>query len=234
MRGDLATRTVSCMRCQYFMFTACSWLLAACCLAAQACAGCLPSTPPGLSGFCPNARFLWAFRRITRACFRSHRSMPASPVTCACSYPDRLHFWKKRLSSSNRRTGHRILERYGMTETNMNTSNPLNGERKAGTVGPPLPGIDVRIVDDEGAAVDQGRSATSRFAGRMFSLATGRCRTKRRRTLRKTAFSTPATRASIDEDGYVSIVGRAKDMVITGGLNVYPKEIELFIDDLTA
>jgi malonyl-CoA/methylmalonyl-CoA synthetase len=73
------------------------------------------------------------------------------------------------------RTGHRILERYGMTETNMNTSNPLDGERKPGTVGPPLPGVEVRICDDDGKV-------------------TGRCRTRRQKILLKTVFSIRATR----------------------------------------
>ncbi len=130
------------------------------------------------------------------------------------------------------RTGQRILERYGMTETNMNTSNPLNGERKAGTVGPPLPGIDVRIVDDEGAAVDQGATGNIQVRGPNVFIGYWKMPDKTAEDFTDDGFFNTGDKGSIDSDGYVSIVGRAKDMVITGGLNVYPKEIELFIDDL--
>ena len=130
------------------------------------------------------------------------------------------------------RTGQRILERYGMTETNMNTSNPLNGERKAGTVGPPLPGVDVRIVDDDGAAVDQGAIGNIQVRGPNVFIGYWRMPEKTAEDISEDGFFNTGDKGSIDEDGYISIVGRAKDMVITGGLNVYPKEIELFIDDL--
>lgn len=130
------------------------------------------------------------------------------------------------------RTGHRILERYGMTETNMNTSNPLRGDRKAGTVGPPLPGIEVRIVDDAGAAVDRGAIGNIQVRGPNVFIGYWRMPDKTAEDFTEDGFFNTGDKGSIDEDGYVSIVGRAKDMVITGGLNVYPKEIELFIDDL--
>lgn len=130
------------------------------------------------------------------------------------------------------KTGHCILERYGMTETNMNTSNPLNGERKAGTVGPPLPGIDVRIVDDEGVAVDRGAIGNIQVRGPNVFIGYWRMPDKTAEDFTEDGFFNTGDKGTIDEDGYVSIVGRAKDMVITGGLNVYPKEIELFIDDL--
>ncbi|MGI9204293.1 MAG: malonate--CoA ligase [Woeseiaceae bacterium] len=130
------------------------------------------------------------------------------------------------------RTGHRILERYGMTETNMNTSNPLHGERKAGTVGPPLPGVEVRIVDDEGLAVDRGAIGNLQVRGPNVFVGYWRMPDKTAEDFTNDGFFNTGDKGSIDNDGYVSIVGRAKDMVITGGLNVYPKEIELFIDDL--
>jgi malonyl-CoA/methylmalonyl-CoA synthetase len=123
------------------------------------------------------------------------------------------------------RTGHAILERYGMTETVMLTSNPLDGERRPGTVGLPLPGTDVRIVDpdDTGAGAIEVRGPNV-FAGYW-----------RRPELATTEFTTDgwfrtADIGCFDPDGYLSIVGRAKDLVISGGLNVYPKEVEDVLD----
>jgi malonyl-CoA/methylmalonyl-CoA synthetase len=130
------------------------------------------------------------------------------------------------------RTGHRILERYGMTETNMNTSNPLDGERKPGTVGPPLPGVDLRIVDDEGAAVEPGGIGNLQVRGPNVFIGYWKMPDKTDEDIAPDGFFNTGDKGSIDEDGYVTIVGRAKDMVITGGLNVYPKELELFIDEL--
>jgi malonyl-CoA/methylmalonyl-CoA synthetase len=123
------------------------------------------------------------------------------------------------------RTGHAILERYGMTETVMLTSNPLDGERRPGTVGLPLPGTDVRIVDpdDTGAGAIEVRGPNV-FAGYW-----------RRPELATTEFTTDGWFRTgdigcFDPDGYLSIVGRAKDLVISGGLNVYPKEVEDVLD----
>lgn len=130
------------------------------------------------------------------------------------------------------RTGHRILERYGMTETNMNTSNPLDGERKPGTVGPPLPGVDVRIVDDEGNALPTDEIGNLQVRGPNVFIGYWKMPDKTAEDFTEDGFFNTGDKGKIDEDGYVSIVGRAKDMVITGGLNVYPKEIELFVDDL--
>jgi malonyl-CoA/methylmalonyl-CoA synthetase len=130
------------------------------------------------------------------------------------------------------RTGHRILERYGMTETNMNTANPLVGERKAGTVGPPLPGVEVRIVGDDGRPVDQGDIGNLQVRGPNVFVGYWKMPDKTAEDIAENGFFNTGDKGSIDEDGYVTIVGRAKDMVITGGLNVYPKELELFIDDL--
>jgi malonyl-CoA/methylmalonyl-CoA synthetase len=130
------------------------------------------------------------------------------------------------------RTGQRILERYGMTETNMNTSNPLHGERKAGTVGPPLPGVDIRIVDDHGKTVGPGDIGDLQVRGPNVFIGYWKMPGKTVEDIGDDGFFNTGDKGSIDEDGYVSIVGRAKDMVITGGLNVYPKELELFIDDI--
>lgn len=130
------------------------------------------------------------------------------------------------------RTGHRILERYGMTETNMNTSNPLDGERRPGTVGLPLPGVDVRVADDEGNAVAAGKIGNLQVRGPNVFAGYWRMPEKTAEDFTDDGFFNTGDKGRIDEDGYVSIVGRAKDMVITGGLNVYPKEIELFIDGL--
>ena len=130
------------------------------------------------------------------------------------------------------RTGHRILERYGMTETNMNTSNPLNGERKPGTVGPPLPGVEVRIVDDDGNELPIDEIGNLQVRGPNVFIGYWKMPDKTSEDFTEDGYFNTGDKGKIDEDGYVSIVGRAKDMVITGGLNVYPKEIELFIDDL--
>ena len=130
------------------------------------------------------------------------------------------------------RTGHCILERYGMTETNMNASNPLKGERKPGTVGPPLPGVEIRIVDDEGHNVAVGETGNLQVRGPNVFIGYWKLPDKTAEDFTEDGFFNTGDKGRIDEDGYVSIVGRAKDMVISGGLNVYPKEIELFVDDL--
>jgi len=128
------------------------------------------------------------------------------------------------------RTGHRILERYGMTETNMNTSNPLHGDRKPGTVGPPLPGVSVRVVDAAGQAVPCGDIGALQVRGPNVFKGYWEMPEKTVEDFTADGFFNTGDTASIDSDGYVSIVGRAKDLVITGGLNVYPKEVELFLD----
>ncbi len=130
------------------------------------------------------------------------------------------------------RTGQRILERYGMTETNMNTSNPLHGERKPGTVGPPLPGVEVRVVDDAGAMLGRGEIGNLQVRGPNVFVGYWKLPAKTAEDFTEDGFFSTGDKAVIDEDGYVSIVGRAKDVVITGGLNVYPKEVELLIDGL--
>lgn len=130
------------------------------------------------------------------------------------------------------RTGHRILERYGMTETGMNTSNPLHGERRPGTVGPPLPGIEIRIVDDEGEALPTDEIGHLQVRGPNVFAGYWRLPGKSAEDFTDDGFFNTGDLGRIDADGYVTIVGRNKDLVITGGLNVYPKEVELFIDGL--
>lgn len=129
------------------------------------------------------------------------------------------------------RTGQRILERYGMTETNMNTSNPLHGERRPGTVGPPLPGVEVRICDDAGKVLGTGEIGNLQVRGPNVFIGYWKLPEKTAQDFTEDGFFNTGDKGCLDEDGYVSIVGRAKDVVITGGLNVYPKEVELFIDD---
>ena len=131
------------------------------------------------------------------------------------------------------RSGHRILERYGMTETGMNTSNPYVGERRAGTVGPPLPGVTLRIKDpDTGEAVAQGNIGMIEVAGPNVFQGYWRMPGKTAEELRADGFLITGDMGRIDEEGYVHIVGRSKDLIISGGYNVYPKEVELVIDDV--
>lgn len=123
-------------------------------------------------------------------------------------------------------TGHAILERYGMTETNMNTSNPYDGPRVAGTVGKPLPGIELRIADaKDGIGMIEVRGPNV-FSGYW------RMPEKTAQEFRPDGFFITGDLGRHDENGYVQIVGRGKDLVITGGLNVYPKEVEEAIDAL--
>jgi len=130
------------------------------------------------------------------------------------------------------RTGHAILERYGMTETNMNTSNPYEGERIAGTVGFPLPGVDLRVTDPEtGAELAQGEIGMIEVKGPNVFAGYWRMPEKTAAEFRDGFFIT-GDLGKVDEKGYVQIVGRGKDLVITGGFNVYPKEVESEIDAL--
>ena len=130
------------------------------------------------------------------------------------------------------KTGHTILERYGMTETGMNTSNPLNGERRAGTVGIPLSGVTVRVVDESGEDMAADETGDLQVKGPNVFSGYWRMPDKTAEDFTQDGFFNTGDKGTIDSDGYVSIVGREKDMIITGGLNVYPKEIELVIDDM--
>jgi malonyl-CoA/methylmalonyl-CoA synthetase len=131
------------------------------------------------------------------------------------------------------RTGHAILERYGMTETNMNTSNPYDGARVAGTVGPPLPGVEIRITDPEtGHERRQGEIGMIEVRGPNVFTGYWRMPEKTRAEFRDDGFFITGDLGVIDDQGYVAIVGRGKDLVISGGFNVYPKEVEDEIDAL--
>ncbi|MDB5397508.1 MAG: malonyl-CoA synthase [Rhodospirillales bacterium] len=131
------------------------------------------------------------------------------------------------------RTGHAVLERYGMTETNMNTSNPYEGDRVAGSVGPPLPGVDLRITDPgTGKALPQGEIGMIEVRGRNVFKGYWRMPERTAAECRADGFFITGDLGVIDAAGYVSIVGRGKDLVISGGFNVYPKEIESEIDAL--
>ena len=129
-------------------------------------------------------------------------------------------------------TGHAILERYGMSETNMNISNPLNGERKPATVGLPLPGIEARVVDANNQIMPTGEVGDLQIKGKNVFKGYWRMPEKTEEEFTEDGFFDTGDKAMIDKDGYFSIVGRSKDMIITGGLNVYPKEIEQVIDDM--
>lgn len=129
-----------------------------------------------------------------------------------------------------RRTGHVILERYGMTEALMVTSNPYDGPRIAGSVGPALPGIAVRIVGDNGVPTAIGEPGVLEMKGpNMFS---GYWRNPEKTAEDHTAdgYFISGDIATQDAAGYIRIVGRAKDLIISGGYNVYPKEVEMAID----
>jgi len=129
------------------------------------------------------------------------------------------------------RTGHRILERYGMTETNMITSNPYDGERRAGTVGFALPGVSVRIADpNSGEALPRGDIGVIEVKGPNVFTGYWNMPEKTAAEFRPDGFFVTGDLAKEQPDGYIEIVGRAKDLVISGGFNVYPKEIEGEID----
>ncbi len=130
------------------------------------------------------------------------------------------------------RTGHTILERYGMSETGMNTSNPLLGERRAGTVGLQLPGVELRIVGEHNSVLEPGETGDLQVRGSNVFQGYWRMPEKTREDFTADGYFNTGDKATITSDGYVSIVGRSKDMIICGGLNVYPKEIEQLLDEL--
>ncbi|HEX4943721.1 MAG TPA: malonyl-CoA synthase [Usitatibacteraceae bacterium] len=132
------------------------------------------------------------------------------------------------------RTGHRILERYGMTETGMLVSNPLEGERRPGTVGLPLPGTSVRVVDDTGRPCTAGEIGHIQVKGDNVLPGYWRMPERNKEEFTTDGYFRTGDVGSFSEDGYLAIVGRSKDLIITGGYNVYPKEVELAIDELPA
>lgn len=130
------------------------------------------------------------------------------------------------------RTGQRILERYGMTETGMITSNPLKGERIAGTVGFALPGVAVRIVGEDDQPVPAGEPGVIHVRGPNVFKGYWRNPEKTAEDFRPGGWFMTGDIGIMDGEGRVSIVGRAKDLIIAGGFNIYPKEIEEAIDAL--
>jgi len=129
------------------------------------------------------------------------------------------------------RSGHRILERYGMTEAGMITSNPLHGERLPGSVGFPLPGVEVRVCDWDGRRVMDTIGVLEVRGPNVFE-GYWRMPDKTASELRQDGFFITGDLATIDADGRVAIIGRAKDLIISGGYNVYPKEVESEIDGI--
>ena len=131
------------------------------------------------------------------------------------------------------RTGHAILERYGMTETNMNTSNPYDGDRIAGTVGFSLPGVTVRVTEPEtGEMLGQDETGMIEVKGPNVFKGYWRMPEKTKAEFRDDGFFITGDLGKIDPQGYVHIIGRGKDLVISGGYNIYPKEVESEIDQL--
>ncbi|MEO0637508.1 MAG: AMP-binding protein [Pseudomonadota bacterium] len=130
-----------------------------------------------------------------------------------------------------RATGQRIVERYGMTETNMNTSNPYDGERRAGTVGAPLPGVELRIMSDS-TKVEAGDVGSIQVRGTNVFKGYWQMLEKTAEEFTQDGWFITGDLGQMSPDGYLTIVGRDKDMVITGGFNVYPVEVEDLIDRL--
>lgn len=130
------------------------------------------------------------------------------------------------------RTGHAVLERYGMTETSIITTNPLVGERRPGAVGFPLPGMEVRIADEADRVVTPGSTGHVQVRGASVFQGYWRQPDKTREDFTGDGWFRTGDDGRFDADGYLSLVGRAKDLVITGGLNVYPSEVETVLDEL--
>ena len=135
-------------------------------------------------------------------------------------------------SAFEARSGHRILERYGMSETIVNTSNPLHGERVPATVGFALPGLELRIADEQGRDLGVDQVGTIEVRGPSVFGGYWRMPEKTKEEIRDDGFFITGDLGTVDDQGRVSIVGRAKDLVITGGFNVYPKEVERLLDDM--
>lgn len=130
------------------------------------------------------------------------------------------------------RTGHQILERYGMTETGMNTGNPYEGPRVPGSVGKPFPGIAARVADESGKALRAGEIGEIQIKGPNVMKGYWRLPEKTAAEFTADGYFKTGDLGRMDERGYVFIVGRAKDMIISGGFNVYPKEVEALLDEL--
>ncbi|MGZ5818448.1 MAG: malonate--CoA ligase, partial [Burkholderiaceae bacterium] len=131
-----------------------------------------------------------------------------------------------------KRTGHTILERYGMSETTMLVSNPYLDERIGGTVGLPLPGVSVRIVKNDGTPCIAEEIGDIQVAGPNVFKGYWRMPEKTAEEFTADGYFKTGDVGKFDKNGYLSIVGRSKDLIISGGYNVYPKEIESFIDEI--
>ena len=131
------------------------------------------------------------------------------------------------------RTGHRILERYGMSEAQMITSNPLSGVRRGGTVGFPLPGVEVRVCDNDGTSLECGEIGALEIKGPNVFRGYWRNPDATESTFRDDGYFITGDVARIDEDGVVTIVGREKDLIISAGFNIYPSEIEFQINQIS-
>jgi len=130
------------------------------------------------------------------------------------------------------RTGHTILERYGMTETGMITSNPLHAERRAGTVGMALPEVDVRVALDDGTIAPPNEIGHIQLKGPNVLAGYWQMPDKTADEFTADGYFKTGDMGTFSDGGYLSIVGRSKDLVISGGYNVYPKEIELLLDTM--
>ena len=130
------------------------------------------------------------------------------------------------------RTGHAILERYGMSETAMLTSNPYAGERRGGTVGFALPGVSLRVQGDDGKALGTDEIGGIEVRGPNVFKGYWRMPEKTKEEFTADGFFKTGDVGKVDKRGYITIVGRSKDLIISGGYNVYPAEIEGYINDL--
>ena len=130
------------------------------------------------------------------------------------------------------RTGQTILERYGMSEAGMICSNPLDAQRRGGSVGFPLPGVSVRVANEQDRPLTRGEVGGIQLKGENVFAGYWHMPEKTREEFTVDGYFRTGDVGTIDADGYVSIVGRAKDLIISGGYNVYPKEIELALDAL--
>jgi len=139
---------------------------------------------------------------------------------------------KETFESFELRTDHHILERYGMTEAGMITSNPLDGERIPETVGYPLPDVEVRVTDERGRALGAGQVGALEIKGPNVFRGYWRAPGKTKQEFRDDGYFITGDLVRMSEDGRISIVGRAKDLIISGGYNVYPKEVEDCVDGL--
>lgn len=139
---------------------------------------------------------------------------------------------EKTFRDFQQRTGHTILERYGMTETGMNCSNPLLGTRKPGTVGPVLDGVRAKNVDDHGRELSVNVTGNLLIKGDNVFLGYWRMPEKTRQEFTADGFFKTGDLVKMDAEHYITIVGRNRDLIISGGLNVYPKEVEQVIDQM--